>query len=55
MGDMVSANVVMSDEANREIVEYLNRPQSMVDTQKRLIVSAGDNLTKASAYNMTQW
>ena len=43
-GDTVSANVVMSDEANAECAAYLNSAQSVVNSQRQLLIGGNDDL-----------
>jgi hypothetical protein len=43
-GDTVSVNVVMSDEANAELHEFLNSPRSILNSQKQLLIGAQDDL-----------
>lgn len=44
----------MSDEANREIEEFLNSPKAMVDSSQKLVYGAGSGrLLKMNFFNMT--
>ena len=47
-------NILMSDEANREIEEFLNSPKAMVDSSQKLVYGAGSGrLLKMNFFNMT--
>lgn len=53
-GDVLSALVLMSDEANEEIEDYLKSPVSMVDPQGSLIYGlASGRLVRYSMYSST--
>ena len=43
-GDRVSVNFILTDDANMEVMEYLNSPKSMVDTNANLISSSSTDL-----------
>ena len=43
-GDTMSANAIMSDEANAEVHDFLNSIQSVVNAQRELLIGAKDDL-----------
>lgn len=53
-GDTVSANGVMSEEANAEIREYLSSAKSIITPSGKLLKSAATDLTELTAFNLTR-
>jgi hypothetical protein len=53
-GDTISANGIMSDEANVECREYLNKPRSIISTDGKFIKSASTDLTDITFFNLTR-
>jgi hypothetical protein len=52
-GDTVSANALLSDEANEEVHEFLNSIQSVVNTQKEILIGGRDHLVAYSLRSLS--
>lgn len=51
-GDVLGLNILMSDEANKEIGEFLNSSLSMVDAAGKLVYGLSDSrLCKYNLYS----
>ena len=48
-GDMVGINVLMSDEASKELKDFFEKPISMVSSNRRLTYGLGDGRINALA------
>lgn len=53
MGDTVSFNGVMSEEANEECARYMASTRALVDTQTRLVVGDISDTAAIAIYNWT--
>ena len=47
--DMLGINVLMSDEANKELKDFFEKPISMVSSNRRLTYGLGDGRINALA------
>lgn len=52
-GDMMSFNAVLSDEANKEVHDFLNSPRSVINSQMDLLIGARDDLIGYTVFVMT--
>jgi len=53
-GDMVSSNVVYTDEAVKEVKELFKKKKFYVDPRGKLIASANVDTAKLVCFNMTR-
>ena len=53
-GDTISANGILSDEANDEIREYLQKAKSIVGVDGKFLKSASTDLTDLTFFNLTR-
>ena len=54
MGDTISVNGLMSEEATEECNEYYKQPKSLVTLRGTFLKSAETNLTSLMMYNLTR-
>ena len=52
-GDVLNLIVLLSDEANNEINDYLKSPMSMIDATGKLIYGLSDEITDYQFYATT--
>lgn len=53
-GDTISANGIMSDEANEEIRDYLNKAKSIIGVDGKFLKSVSTDLTDLTFFNLTR-
>lgn len=53
LGDTVSFDIMWSKEATEEIQEYLQKPQSVLDTQLRAKSGGATDLVNLALYNLS--
>jgi len=53
-GDTISANSIMTDEANEQVKEYLNQAKSIVTIDGKFLKSVHTDLTNLTLFNLTR-
>ena len=54
MGDTISINGLMSNEATEECIDYYKQPKSLITLNGNFLKSAETNLTSLMMYNLTR-
>ena len=54
MGDTISVNGLMSEEATEECINYYKEAKSLITLRGNFLKSAETNLTRLAIYNLTR-